>query len=69
MSPARPPAHLTFGHGVRHRVGAPLAKIEPDIRFTRLVRRIPSLRPAIGVDEVRRRQGLGPTVAALPVAW
>jgi cytochrome P450 len=63
-------AHLTFGHGARYCLGAPLARIELDVVFTQLVRRFPDLRLAIDVADVPLRHDTltgGP--AELPVRW
>lgn len=35
--------HLAFGHGIHFCVGAPLARVEAEIAFTRLLRRFPDL--------------------------
>lgn len=40
----RPPAQIvTFGHGVHHCLGAPLARMELRIAFPALLRRFPGL--------------------------
>ena len=62
--------HLAFGHGIHMCLGAPLARIEGDIAFTTLLKRMPNLRLSIPRDEVPwnftlSSQGL----AALPVAF
>ncbi|WP_316528313.1 cytochrome P450 [Kitasatospora brasiliensis] len=68
---ARPaPAHVTFGHGARYCLGAPLARIELQAVFTQLVTRLPTLRPAVDADGPRMRHGaLTGGLAALPVHW
>ncbi|TWF93689.1 cytochrome P450 family protein [Saccharopolyspora dendranthemae] len=38
--------HIAFGHGIHHCLGAPLARLEAEIAFTRLVERFPDLRLA-----------------------
>lgn len=63
-------AHLTFGHGARYCLGAPLARIELQAVFAQLVTRLPTLRLAVGVEELTMRRGTltgGP--AELPVRW
>ncbi|ONI92248.1 cytochrome [Saccharothrix sp. ALI-22-I] len=63
-------AHLTFGHGARYCVGAPLARIELQVVFSQLVRRFPTLRLAVGVEELRmRRDVLTGGLVELPVRW
>ena len=42
-------AHLAFGHGVHHCIGAPLGRLELQTAFTTLLRRLPGLRPAVPV--------------------
>ncbi|GEC08960.1 hypothetical cytochrome P450 [Streptomyces spinoverrucosus] len=63
-------AHLTFGHGARYCLGAPLARIELQAVLTQLVVRLPTLRLAVGVEELTmRRDMLTGGLAALPVRW
>jgi cytochrome P450 len=63
-------AHLSFGHGMRYCIGAPLARIELQTVFARLVPRFPTLRLAVGVDELTmRRDVLTGGLAELPVTW
>lgn len=63
-------AHLTFGHGARYCIGAPLARIELQTVFTQLVRRFPTMRLAVHVDELRtRRDVLAGGLVELPVWW
>jgi cytochrome P450 len=68
---ARPAAgHVTFGHGARYCLGAPLARIELEAVFTQLVTRFPTLRLAVEVDALRIRQdALTGGLDALPVRW
>ncbi|MFC4852695.1 cytochrome P450 [Actinophytocola glycyrrhizae] len=67
----RPAAgHLTFGHGMRYCIGAPLARTELRVVFTQLAARFPTLRLAVGVEELTmRRDVLTGGLAALPVRW
>ncbi|WP_067693281.1 cytochrome P450 [Nocardia jejuensis] len=62
--------HMAFGHGAHHCLGAQLARLELQVAMGTLLRRFPTLRLAIPVDEVPWKTGLlvrGPE--ALPVAW
>jgi cytochrome P450 len=52
-------AHLAFGHGIHHCVGAPLARLEAHIAFTELVRRFPHMRLAVPADQLRWGHGDG----------
>ena len=52
-------AHVAFGHGVHHCLGAPLARLEAEIAFTELVRRFPAMRLAAPVEELRWGHGDG----------
>jgi pentalenolactone synthase len=63
-------AHLTFGHGARYCIGAPLARVELHTVFTQLVTRFPAMRLAVGLDELRmRRDRLAGGLVELPVQW
>ncbi|WP_176993215.1 cytochrome P450 family protein [Nonomuraea jiangxiensis] len=62
------PAHIAFGHGIHHCVGAPLARIEARIAIGTLIERFPGMRLAASAE------GLGRTpsviingLSALPV--
>jgi cytochrome P450 len=64
------PAHLAFGHGVHHCLGAPLARMEMRIAFPALLRRFPNLELAEAFADVQFRTfhfiyGL----KALEVSW
>ncbi|HUR74196.1 MAG TPA: cytochrome P450 [Sporichthya sp.] len=48
-----PNHHLTFGHGVHHCLGAPLARLEGRIAFGALLGRFPRLRAAVPLDALR----------------
>jgi cytochrome P450 len=66
----RPNAHLSFGHGARFCIGASLARIELRAVFQALATRLPTLRLAVGVDEIEiRKDQLEGGVAAVPVTW
>ncbi|WP_285742151.1 cytochrome P450 [Lentzea sp. NBRC 105346] len=63
-------AHLTFGHGPRFCLGAPLARIELTEVFTQLVTRFPAMRLAVEPAELSyRRDALTGGLTALPVTW
>jgi pentalenolactone synthase len=62
--------HLTFGHGARYCIGANLARLELQIVFDALLRRIPTLRLAVLVEELELRVNqLGGGLVAVPVTW
>jgi cytochrome P450 len=64
------PAHLTFGHGAHHCLGALLARMEMQVIFTGLLQRFPTLRLAVSPDDVPWKANhiqRGP--AELLVAW
>jgi pentalenolactone synthase len=65
-----PNPHLTFGYGPRFCIGAPLARIELETVFARLVRRFPTLRLAVPMDQLSVRADLlTGGLTALPVTW
>jgi cytochrome P450 len=52
----RPPgAHLAFGHGIHHCVGAPLARLEGQVAIGALLRRFPRLDLATQPEDLRWR--------------
>ena len=67
----RPPgAHVGFGVGVHHCLGAQLARIELQEAFRGLLGRLPGLRLATGADELRYKEKMAITsVEELPVTW
>jgi cytochrome P450 len=63
-------AHLTFGHGARYCIGAPLARIELHSVLTGLLSRFPGMRLAVPRSELTMRTGsLTGGLTALPVEW
>ena len=61
-------AHVAFGHGIHHCLGAPLARLEGRIALGTLVARYPNLRLAVPPDALVRTPGLLMNgFAALPV--
>lgn len=66
----RPNPHLTFGHGPRFCLGAPLARLELQAVFARLTPRFPRLRLAVPLEDLRvRSEVLTGGLFALPVTW
>ncbi len=62
--------HLTFGHGPRFCVGAPLARIELQTVFAALLDRFPTLRLAVPIEALRGRDELlTGGLVELPVTW
>jgi len=65
-----PVTHLTFGHGMRYCIGAPLARIELQTAFAQLIPRYPAMRLAAPAAELRlNRDTLAGGLAQLPVTW
>ncbi len=63
-------AHLSFGHGGRYCIGAPLARLELQAVFSRLVPRFPALRLAEPAERLTfNRDTLTGGLARLPVTW
>lgn len=68
----RPPhKHMTFGHGPHQCLGMPLARLELQVAFPTLLRRIPTLRLAVEMDQIEFREpAMGIYgVNELPVTW
>ncbi|MDN0201131.1 cytochrome P450 [Streptomyces sp. S.PNR 29] len=65
-----PVAHVAFGHGVHHCLGAALARLELRIAFTALLDRFPRLRLDIPAQDVPFRVlSTAYGVLRLPVTW
>lgn len=63
-------ASLVFGHGAYACVGATLARTQLQVVLTQLVARFPTLRLAVGADELRLRHNtLIGGLIQLPVTW
>ncbi|MGH3870429.1 MAG: cytochrome P450 family protein [Pseudonocardiaceae bacterium] len=61
--------HLTFGHGIHHCLGAPLARLESRIALRALLTRFPRLRLAVPVQQLTwKPSALIHGLTALPVA-
>jgi nocardicin N-oxygenase len=62
--------HLAFGQGPHYCLGAPLARAELRTALSALARRLPGLRLAVPVDELRMHSGLLVNrLVELPVTW
>lgn len=70
---ARPDnAHLTFGHGIHHCLGAALARMELQLVFAPLAARLPNLHLAVPADELvwQRSELFGDEwPQTIPVSW
>ncbi|MGW8668353.1 cytochrome P450 [Streptomyces niveus] len=65
-------SHLAFGYGIHQCIGQNLARLELDVVFSTLWRRLPGLRLALPVSELALRgTGTGTVqgVNSLPVTW
>ncbi|MFE5563982.1 cytochrome P450 [Amycolatopsis japonica] len=61
---------LSFGYGVHSCVGQPLARLELEIAFSTLLRRIPTLRLATEMEKIPfKHDGIIYGVYELPVTW
>ncbi|CCH32300.1 cytochrome P450 [Actinosynnema sp. NPDC047251] len=61
---------LAFGYGAHHCVGAALARMQLQVVLTQLLARFPTLRLAVGVDELElRHDTLIGGLVRLPVTW
>lgn len=62
--------HLAFGHGIHKCLGAPLARIEGDIAFTTLLKRLPNLRLSVPRENLTWSSGLtSQGITSLPVSF
>jgi cytochrome P450 len=62
--------HVTFGHGYRYCMGAPLARMELESVFGTLFKRFPALELAVSPQEVVRRTNmLAGGFESMPVRW
>ncbi len=62
--------HLAFGHGIHSCLGAPLARLEGDIAFTTLLKRMPNLHLSVPRESITWHFALNSrSLAALPVAF
>ncbi|MDN5859591.1 MAG: cytochrome P450 [Pseudonocardia sp.] len=62
--------HVTFGHGARYCIGAPLARIELAAVFSQLIPRFPAMRLAVAVEELAlNTTTLTGGLLEIPVTW
>ena len=61
--------HVAFGKGIHMCVGAPLARMEGQIAFETLFRRMPELRLALPIEELRWSNSILRGFAKLPVLF
>lgn len=66
----REAGHLTFGHGARYCVGAPLARIELQAVFSQLIPKFLDMRLAVPVESLKvRTDSLTRGLLERPVTW
>lgn len=61
--------HLGFGYGAHQCIGANLARVEMQVAFSSLARRLPGLRLAVPADELRFKDADIYGMKELPVTW
>ncbi|MEU9273102.1 cytochrome P450 [Streptomyces sp. NPDC048251] len=62
--------HIAFGYGVHQCLGQPLARVELQVALPTLLRRLPGLRLAVPVEELRFRHDMVTYgLHELPVTW
>jgi cytochrome P450 len=62
--------HVAFAYGVHQCLGQPLARVELQVVYGSLYRRIPTLRLATALDQIPfKHNGLVYGVYKLPVTW
>ncbi|WP_282779270.1 cytochrome P450 [Nocardia sp. CC201C] len=61
--------HLTFGHGLRYCLGAPLARLELQEVLSQLISRFPTLSLDGKVEDLTTRNGIAGGLLELPVRW
>ncbi|OBH62799.1 cytochrome [Mycobacterium sp. E2479] len=61
--------HLGFGYGVHQCIGANLARVEMQVAFTTLARRLPGLKLAVTREQLRFKHANIYGMKELPVGW
>lgn len=61
--------HLGFGYGVHQCIGANLARVEMQVAFTTLARRLPGLKLAVPPEELKFKAANIYGMKELPVSW
>jgi cytochrome P450 len=61
--------HLGFGYGVHQCIGQNLARVEMQVAFATLARRLPGLKLAVPPDELRFKEADIYGMKELPVSW
>src|SRR5271168_2627092 len=61
--------HLGFGYGVHQCIGANLARVEMQVAFATLARRLPGLKLAVSPDELRFKESDIYGMKELPISW
>ncbi|GAB3843462.1 cytochrome P450 [Dactylosporangium cerinum] len=62
--------HMAFGYGIHQCLGQPLARVELQVVYSTLYRRIPTLRLAAPLDEIKFKHDMAVYgVHELPVTW
>jgi cytochrome P450 len=70
LAAERDARHLGFGRGSHFCLGAPLARLEAEIALETLLRRLPGVRLAVPLEELRWRPvPLFRSLESLPLAW
>lgn len=63
-------AHLTFGYGIHHCLGAALARMELEVAITTLAEKVPTLRLAVEPEQIQWHcDGMDVSLVSLPVRW
>lgn len=61
--------HLGFGYGVHQCIGQNLARVEMQVAFATLARRLPALKLAVSPDELKFKEADIYGMKELPVSW